>query len=103
MAAFELGYWAAVARLRRNSPWAYRENVLNVLTKDVLDREDLAEFGDGGCRYGPHVRNIRLIVARVQSSASMLSWRRGVPDKQRKQLRAALEKLTDEARRLGAW
>ena len=100
--AFELGYLAAAARLRRELPSAWRDAVMSALTGEIVDRENLAETAGSDRRYGTHVRGMRLIVLRCEAAATMLSWRKELPEKPREQLRGAIRKLLQEAERLGA-
>jgi hypothetical protein len=99
--AFELGYLAAAARLRRELPPAWRAGVLNALTRDAMDREDPPEAASADLRYAPRVRGLRLIVMRCEAAATMLTWHKQLPEKQREQLREAIGKLAAEAARLG--
>ena len=99
--AFELGYLAATMRLRRELPSAWRDGVLGALTGEIVDREDLAEQAGADQRFATHVRGMRLIVLRCEAAATMLSWRKELPEKSSGPLRAALKKLIAEAQRLG--
>ena len=99
--AFQLGYLAAAARLRRQLPAAWREGVITALTREAMEREELCE-PEAERQYAPHVRGTRLIVLRCEAAATMLGWRKELPANQRDQLRAAIRKLVAAAQRLGA-
>ena len=99
--AYELGYLAATMRLRRELPSAWRDGVLGALTGEIVDREELAEQAGLDQRYSTHVRGVRLIVLRCEAAATMLSWRKDMPEKASIPLRAAIKKLVAEAQRLG--
>ena len=99
--AFELGYLAAAMRLRRELPSAWRDGVLGALTGEIVDREDLAEQAGVDQRFATHVRGMRLIVLRCEAAATMMSWRKELPEKSSGPLRTAVRKLIAEARRLG--
>lgn len=100
--AFHLGYLAAAARLRREMPASWRAMVLNALAHDRLDRDDAGIESDEVLRFAPHLRGCRLAVARCEAAATMLSWRKNLPERQREALRAAVERIITEAGRLGA-
>ena len=99
--AFQLGYLAAAARLRRELPPAWREGVMTALTRESMEREELASAEELR-KFAPHVRGLRLIVLRCEAAATMLGWRKELPGKQREQLREAIGKLVAAAERLGA-
>ena len=98
--AFELGYCAALIRLRRDLPAAWRAGALAALTRDTLGLEDSAETGDNGMRYSSHVRGIKLILMRCESAATMLNWRKELTDSQKAHLQAAIARLQTAASRL---
>jgi hypothetical protein len=100
--AFELGYLAAAVRLRRELPSVWRDNVMGALTGEIVDREELAERSGADQRFATHVRGMRLIVLRCEAAATMLSWRKELPEKPRALLKQAIGKLVAEAARLGA-
>jgi len=100
--AFELGYCAAIIRLRRDLPAAWRAGALAALTRDNLGLEDTDESGDNGMRYSSHVRGIKLILMRCESAATMLNWRRELTLAQKDHLQAALDRLQTAASRLAA-
>jgi hypothetical protein len=95
--AFELGYCAALARLRRDLPPAWRAGALAALTRDTLGLDD---NDDNGMRYSSHVRGIKLILMRCESAATMLNWRKELTVAQKEHLRAALDRLQTAASRL---
>lgn len=99
---FHLGYLAAAARLRRQMPMTWRSVVLNALAYDPLDRDDAGIESDEVLRYAPHLRGTGLAVARCESAATMLSWRKTLPPRHRDTLREALRRLIEQATRLGA-
>ena len=99
--AFELGYLAAVLRLRRELPSAWRDGVMGALTGEIVDRERLAEQAGIDRQYSTHVRGVRLIVLRCEAAATLMSWRKELPEKASVALRAAVKKLIAEAQRLG--
>jgi hypothetical protein len=96
--AFELGYCAALLRLRRDLPVAWRAGTLAALTRDTLGLEDT---NDTGMRYASHVRGIKLILMRCESAATMLNWRKELTLAQKEHLQAALDRLQTAASRLG--
>jgi hypothetical protein len=100
--AFEMGYLAAAARARREVPAAWRDAVVNSLTGELSDREQVAVQAGEDRRYASHLRALRLVILRCEAASTLLSWRKEIPEKSRGQLREALGKLVAEARRLGA-
>ena len=99
--AFELGYLAAAVRLRRELPSAWRDGVLGALAGEIVDREELAEQAGTDQRFSTHVRGLRLVVLRCEAAATMLSWRKELPKKSTGPLRLAIQKIMDQAQRLG--
>jgi hypothetical protein len=99
--AFELGYLAAGMRLRKEIPKEWRENVLGVISGELVDREEFAQQAQVDRSFSTHVGGVRLIVLRCEAAATMLSWRKNLPEKSADGLRDAIRKLLEEARRLG--
>ena len=100
--AFELGYYSALIRLRREVPYAWRARTVRALTHDTLGCEETPEPGPVAMRYSSHVRGIKLILMRCESAATMLSWRKDLSTSQKEHLQAALVKLQAETARLTA-
>ena len=98
--AFELGYCAALVRLRRDLPAAWRAAAMAALTNDNLGCDLIPENGDNGMRYSSHVRGIKLILMRCESAATMLNWRTELTLSQQGHLQAALDRLLIAAARL---
>src|SRR5437016_14330335 len=75
--AFELGYFSALIRLRREVPAAWRARTVRALTDDTLGCEETLEPGAAvTMRYSSHVGGIKLILLRCESAATRLSWRK---------------------------
>ena len=101
--AFELGYFSALIRLRREVPAAWRARTVRALTDDTLGCEETLEPGAAvTMRYSSHVGGIKLILMRCESAATMLSWRKDLSTSQKQHLQAALVKLQSETARLTA-
>lgn len=99
--SFELGYLAAVMRMKREMPAAWRNRVLAALTEEAPSREEICDLGNDRC-FASSVRGLRLVVMRCEAAASMLSWRKKLPAKSQRLLRHAVDRLAAEARRLEA-
>ena len=70
-AIFEAGYLAATLRARREFTWAKRAAILSVLTAAAPDPR-VAEPETPQ----PALRSFALIMARCESAATLLGWRR---------------------------
>jgi hypothetical protein len=99
--AFELGYLAAISRLRRQLPPAWRAGALAALTESQLVSDLPGEPHQYGKRHMPHVQGFKLIVMRCESAATMLTWRKDLTPDQRERLGASISRLRDAAARLG--
>jgi hypothetical protein len=97
--AFEMGYYSAMNRLRRDLPAAWRAKALEAVTRDTLGCE--VEDGTGeNKQYGSHVRGIKLILLRCEAAATMLNWRKELTEGQKAHLKAAVDRLQTAASRL---
>jgi hypothetical protein len=99
-AAFELGYLAAISRLRRQLPAAWRGGVLAALTDHNL-AEVPEEPRQRGKRSMPHVHGFKLILMRCESAAAMLTWRKQLTPEQQNRLRESIDRLAEAAAKLG--
>ena len=100
--AFELGYCAAMIRVRRDFPAAWRAGALEALSRGILGGGEMTEPVPAHRQYySTHVRGLKLILMRCESAAMMLSWRRELLPPQKEQLQAAVAKLVAAASRLG--
>lgn len=98
--AFEMGYYSAMIRLRRELPAAWRAKALAAVTRDNLGCVEESETGENGMRYASHVRGIKLILMRCESAATMLNWRKDLTESQKAHLQKAVFKLQAAAWRL---
>src|SRR5262249_32284506 len=98
--AFELGYLAAIGRLRRQLPAAWRAGALAVLTQSNVS-EETEDEPIRGKRFMPRVHGFKLVVMRCESAAAMLSWRKDLAPEQQDRLRHALKRLAEASAKLG--
>jgi hypothetical protein len=91
-AIFEAGYLAATLRARREFTWAKRAAILSVLTAAAPDpRVVEAETPQ------PALRSFALIMARCESAATLLGWRKQITPEQKRRLDAAIHRLQEAA------
>jgi hypothetical protein len=91
-AIFEAGYLAATLRARREFTWAKRAAILSVLTAAAPDPR-VAEPETPQ----PALRSFALIMARCESAATLLGWRKQITPEQQRRLDAAIHRLQEAA------
>jgi hypothetical protein len=91
-AAFEAGYLAATLRARREFTWAQRAAIIDVLTSAPPDPRVAAPETPQ-----PALRSFALILARCESAAILLGWRREITPAQKFRLDAAIHQLQEAA------
>ena len=91
-AIFEAGYLAATLRARREFTWAQRAAILNVLLGAAPDARVAAPEASQ-----PTLRSFALILARCESAATLLGWRKEITPEQKLSLDAAVHRLADAA------
>jgi hypothetical protein len=91
-AIFEAGYLAATLRARREFTWAKRAAILSVLTGSAPDPR-VAEPDTPQ----PALRSFALIMARCESAATLLGWRKQITPEQKRRLDAAIYRLQEAA------
>ena len=89
-AIFEAGYLAATLRARREFTWAKRAAILSVLTAAAPDPR-VAEPETPQ----PALRSFALIMARCESAATLLGWRKQITPEQKRRLDAAIHRLQE--------
>jgi hypothetical protein len=91
-AAYEADYLAATLRARRDFTWAQRSAVISVLNGAAPDpritRPETPE---------PRLRSFSLILARCESAATLLGWRKQIVPDQKRLLDAAIQRLQEAA------
>jgi hypothetical protein len=91
-AAFEADYLVATLRARRDFTWAQRAATIAVLTGAPPDPKVAApEFPE------PRLRSFSLILARCESAATLLGWRKQIVPDQKRLLDAAVQRLREAA------
>jgi hypothetical protein len=91
-AIFEAGYLASTLRARREFTWAKRAAIVSVLTGAAPDpRVAVAETSQ------PALRSFALILARCESAATLLGWRKQITPEQKRRLDAAIHRLQEAA------
>ena len=91
-AAFEAGYLASTLRARREFTWAQRAAIIDVLTSAPPDPRAVAPEIDQ-----PALRSFALILARCESAAILLGWRKEITPAQKCRLDAAIHQLQEAA------
>jgi hypothetical protein len=89
-AIFEAGYLAATLRARREFTWAKRAAVLSVLTAAAPDPRVVQPEAPQ-----PALRSFALIMARCESAATLLGWRKQITPEQKRRLDAAIHRLQE--------
>jgi hypothetical protein len=89
-AIFEAGYLSATLRARREFTWAKRAAILSVLTAAAPDPR-VAEPETPQ----PALRSFALIMARCESAATLLGWRKQITPEQKRRLDAAIHRLQE--------
>ena len=80
-AIFEAGYLASTLRARREFTWAQRAAIVSVLTGAAPDpRVAVPETPQ------PALRSFALILARCESAATLLGWRKQITPEQKRRL-----------------
>jgi len=91
-ADFEAGYLASTFWARREFTWAQRAAIIDVLTSAPPDpRAVVAEINQ------PALRSFALILARCESAAILLGWRKEITPAQKCRLDAAIHELQEAA------
>jgi hypothetical protein len=91
-AIFEAGYLAATLRARREFTWAKRAAILSVLSAAAPDpRVAEPETPE------PALRSFALIMARCESAATLLGWRKQITPEQKRRLDTAIHRLQEAA------
>ena len=91
-ADFEAGYMTDTLRARRDFTWAQRAAVVGLLTSSTPDpRSAVPETPQ------PALRSFALILARCESAATLLGWRREITPDQKVRLDAAIHRLMEAA------
>jgi hypothetical protein len=91
-AVFEAGYMADTLRARRDFTWAQRAAVVGILTSATPDpRVAVPETPQ------PALRSFALILARCESAATLLGWRKEITSDQKVRLDAAIHRLLEAA------
>lgn len=91
-AIFEAGYLAGTLRARREFSWAQRATVVALLTSAPPDpRAAKPETPE------PKLRSFALILARCESAATLLGWRKEIAPAQKRRLDAAIHRLQEAA------
>jgi hypothetical protein len=91
-AIFEAGYLASTLRARREFTWAQRAAIMKVLTGAAPDpRVAVPETPQ------PRLRSFALILARCESAATLLGWRKQISPEQKRRLDAAVHRLQEAA------
>jgi hypothetical protein len=89
-AIFEAGYLAATLRARREFTWAKRAAILSILTGAAPDSRVVEpEIPQ------PALRSFALIMARCESAATLLGWRKEITPEQKRRLDAAIYRLQE--------
>jgi hypothetical protein len=91
-AIFEAGYLASTLRARREFTWAQRSAILSVLTGAAPDPRVAAPETPQ-----PALRSFALIMARCESAATLLGWRKKITPEQKECLDAAIHRLQEAA------
>ena len=91
-AAFEAGYLASTLRARREFTWAQRAAIIDVLTSAPPAARAVATEIDQ-----PGLRSFALILARCESAAILLGWRKEITPAQKCRLDAAIHQLQEAA------
>ena len=89
-AIFEAGYLAATLRARREFTWAKRVAILSVLTGAAPDPHVVEPETPQ-----PALRSFALIMARCESAATLLGWRKQITPEQKRRLDAAIFRLQE--------
>jgi hypothetical protein len=91
-AIFEADYMASTLRARREFTWAQRAAVVDVLTSAPPDPRVVALDASQ-----PALRSFALIMARCESAAILLGWRKEITPAQKCRLDAAILSLLEAA------
>ena len=91
-AVFEAGYFADTLRARRDFTWAQRAAVVGILTSATPDPRAAVPAAPQ-----PALRSFALILARCESAATLLGWRKEITPDQKVRLDAAIHRLTEAA------
>jgi hypothetical protein len=91
-AIFEAGYLAGTLRARREFTWAQRAAIVRVLTSAAPDPRAAAPETPQ-----PKLRSFALILARCESAATLLGWRKQIVPAQKRRLDAAIHRLQEAA------
>ncbi len=89
---FEAGYLAGTLRARREFTWAQRAAIVGILTSAAPDPRATAPETPQ-----PKLRSFALILARCESAATLLGWRKEIAPAQKRSIDAAIHRLQDAA------
>jgi hypothetical protein len=89
-AIFEAGYLSATLRARREFTWAKRAAILSVLNGAAPDPHVVEPETPQ-----PALRSFALIMARCESAATLLGWRKQITPEQKRRLDAAIWRLQE--------
>jgi hypothetical protein len=89
-AIFEAGYLSATLRARREFTWAKRAAILSVLNGAAPDPQVVEPETPQ-----PALRSFALIMARCESAATLLGWRKQITSQQKRRLDAAICRLQE--------
>ena len=91
-AAFEAEYLAYARRARLEFTWKQRRAIIGVLSGVVPDL-----YAGAAELPLPALRSFALILARCESSATLLGWRKQITPAQKRSLDAAVQRLQQAA------
>jgi hypothetical protein len=91
-AIFESAYLASTLRARREFTWAQRAAILSVLTGAAPDPRVAPRETPQ-----PALRSFALIMARCESAATLLGWRKQITPEQKRRLDSAIHHLQEAA------
>ena len=91
-AIFEAGYLASTLRARREFTWAQRAAIVSALTSAPPDPRVAAPETPQ-----PRLRSFGLILARCESAATLLGWRKQITPEQKRRLDTAVHRLQEAA------
>ena len=94
-ASFEAGYLAATLRARREFTWAQRAAVMDLLNSIPPVPSVAAPESPE-----PALRSFALILARCESAATLLGWRKEITPAQKIRLDAAIQQLQEAAQQI---
>jgi hypothetical protein len=91
-AIFEAGYLASTLRARREFTWSQRAAIVSALTSAPPDPRVATPENPQ-----PRLRSFGLILARCESAATLLGWRKQITPEQKRRLDTAVRRLQEAA------